>query len=168
MTPSVYVDKYYQIIKERYEFDFNGDKIYLGYPNIGLEESILKYKNDNDDALNKIFPYMFYNKTINSKEEYDEKMSELKNISDIDKFLFINSAIDEIKLGIKYISIVCQSCNKLTNTDVITPSDNMILSAFVNPKNEYVLSNHNIEIKYNKENNSNNEIFNTYIKNNKK
>ena len=122
-----------------FEFDFNGEPIRIGPVTIGLEASIMGHIIDInkktgeiiDDSFAKIIPYTMYDRNKISEDGLRAKLKEYKNMEDIEKFLFLNSAVDELILGIKEIKTECPKCNGEVCTDMIFP--NGTSSIFVLP-----------------------------------
>lgn len=112
-----------------FEFIFNDEPIRLAPVSIGMEASVVGHVIDInkktgeliDDSFVKIIPYTMYDRNKITEDGLRAKLKEYKNMNDVEKFLFLNSAVDELIFGIKELKSECPKCNAEVCTEISFP-----------------------------------------------
>lgn len=123
------IDRFFDRESGSFYFETKSGEVFqLAPPKIGIQKSFTEYiieeTGDGKKKLNmsflKLVPFTLVGRNNITKEGIRKKLIDFKNM-DMDSYQFINSAVNEMKFGIKEVKVKCPKCQEEVSTPMTFP-----------------------------------------------
>jgi hypothetical protein len=127
--PNEKIEKFYNKELNLYELVYNGISWRLAPPTIGIQIDFydeikrnVQIEKKPDVAFMKIMPFLLYDRNSITEEGIKAKLKQFSEMNDMVLFNGLNQIVNNIKVGIKGLKMICPVCGQEVHTELTFPN----------------------------------------------